>query len=418
VEYQLGDLIFFKPRCTMANKLPRSMGRKPAKQGALPFVYLVTGVVALSFVGGDKTVAGEPACYGDGIAAGRLKFGPVAPMPQMNARFQREEDWIGADGVYSVALSQERTLWLFSDTSVGSVRNGKRVNATIVNNSVAVQDGLGEGAKLRFFIRRTDDKKPVALIAPADKRGWFWLQAGARLNGRLYLFLSQVEKTQHPGVFGFRQIGQWLGIVTNFQDEPTSWRVEQRKLPFTLFSPQRSVSFGAAVVSNGEYLYVFGTDEDKPHGQDRYLIVARVPVATVADFTSWRFYREGRWDSDSRSATRLVGGMASECSVSYLSRFKCYVLVYTDHGLSPRILARTATTPWGPWSEATTLYRCPEMDGDKRVFCYAAKAHLSQSTCDELVVSYVTNSFDFWHVAANAKLYWPRFIRVKLQSDN
>jgi hypothetical protein len=56
------------------------------------------------------------------------------------------------------------------------------------------------------------------------------------------------------------------------------------------------------------------------------------------------------------------------------------------------------------------------MAKDKRVFCYNAKAHASLSRGDELVVSYVANSTDFWHVAADASLYWPKFIRVKLSS--
>ena len=95
------------------------------------------------------------------------------------------------------------------------------------------------------------------------------------------------------------------------------------------------------------------------------------------DFAAWRFYRDGRWESDFRTATRLVRGMASECSVTYLPEFKRYVLVYTEGGLSARILARTAAAPWGPWSDAAEIYRCPEATWDKRIFCYAAKAHPS-----------------------------------------
>ena len=32
----------------------------------------------------------------------------------------------------------------------------------------------------------------------------------------------------------------------------------------------------------------------------------------------------------------------------------------------------------------------------------------------DVVVSYVVNSFDFWQVARDARLYWPRFVRVRL----
>jgi hypothetical protein len=350
-------------------------------------------------------------------AAPPLSFGEAEPLPKINAVFERKDGWIGADGAYSVALSVQRRLWLFSDTWVGSVRDGKRYDATIVNNSVALQDGSGNAAKLRFVIRQNADRKAAALFTPADGRGWFWLQAGVYTNNKLYLLLSQVEKTGDPGVFGFQQIGQTLGIVANPDDEPTSWRLEQRKLPCTIFSPERQLTFGAAILPDGDFLYVYGTDEEiNARRRDRSLIVARVRASALEDFAAWRFYRQDHWDSDCRAASRMAGGMASECSVSYLPTFQRYVLVYTEGGLSARILARTASSPVGPWSTPTVLYRCPEASWDKRIFCYGAKAHASLAARDELVVSYVANSFDFWQVAADARIYWPRFIRVKVHA--
>ena len=54
------------------------------------------------------------------------------------------------------------------------------------------------------------------------------------------------------------------------------------------------------------------------------------------------------------------------------------------------------------------------MGRDKNLFCYAAKAHKSQEIGDEILISYVVNSYDFWQVASDASLYWPRFIRVQV----
>ena len=263
-----------------------------------------------------------------------LSFREAEPLPQMNARFERTEGWIGADAAYSVALSPERRLWLFDDTWVGSIRDGKRAGATMVNNSVALQDGIGDAEKLRFVIRSNPDQKAAALFTPADGAGWFWPQAGAYLNKKLYLWLSQIEKTADPGVFGFRQVGQVLAVVENPNDDPASWRLEQHKLPFTVFGAERELTFGTAVLEDGDYLYVFGTDEEmKPIRGGRHLIVARVPVSAVEDFRAWKFYDGEGWQTESRAARRLVGGMAGECSVSYLADFKRYVLVYTDGGL-------------------------------------------------------------------------------------
>lgn len=289
-------------------------------------------------------------------AAAQPSFAEGRPAPEMDALFQQTNGWIGGDGAYSVALTPERTLWLFSDTWVGEVRDGHRTNATIVNNTLALQDGRGAEAKLRFIVRRDAEGKPVAFLTPEDKRGWFWLQAGACIDQQLYLFLAQIEKTDASGVFGFRQIGESLGIVTNPLAPPLEWRIEQRKLPCAEFTAGRRRTFGAATLVDGGYLYVYGTDDDIRSGElERYLTAARVPTNRVADFSAWRYYAGGQWSADYREASQLASSMATECSVSFLPKLGDYVLVYTDQGLSPKIQVRTSRTPWGEWSEPMTI---------------------------------------------------------------
>jgi hypothetical protein len=336
--------------------------------------------------------------------------------PDLNSLFERKSGWIGGDGACSVLLASGRVLWLFSDTWVGEVRDGKRFDATIVNNTPVIQEGIGKNPAVRFIVPHDANDKPAALLIPKEGGGWFWPQAAFLEKGRLYLFLTQVEKTATSGAFGFRLIGQWLGIVSNSEDAPTQWRVEQVKLPVTEFLGQRERTFGAAVLKQGEDLYIYGV-EDVTEGlwRQKHMILARVPVAAVADFSSWRFYREGRWLTDPAKASHLVDGVANDYSVSYLPGPKCFVLVCTENGLSPKIIARTAPNPWGPWSAPALVYKCPEAGWDRKIFCYGAKAHpeLARED-DELVINYVANSFDFWQVAADARLYWPRFIRAKL----
>jgi hypothetical protein len=338
----------------------------------------------------------------------------AAPAPELDALFEQADGWIGADGAYSVALSPKRTLWLFSDTWVGKVRDGRRTDATIVNNTVGVQEGIS--GRVAFTIARGENGKPSALIAPSDGRGWFWLQAGAADRGRLSLFLNQVEKTDDKSVFGFRSVGLWLGTVADAGKPPESWRVEQVKMPNAVFSKDRILAWGAAVLRVGDDLYVYGADERRGKGPlDRQMVVARVPASSVARFAAWRYFRDGEWGEDFRNSSALAGDVATEYSVTPFG--KRYLAVYTERGLSPRILGRTAEQPWGPWSAPFLLYECPEMSRDKKVFCYAAKAHPALSSDRTLVVSYVVNSFDFWQVARDAKLYWPRFVRVTLGSS-
>lgn len=75
-----------------------------------------------------------------------LVFGCTAPpavkvdvLPGFDALFDNRKGWTGADGAYSLSLSDDINLWLFGDTWLGDIRDGAHVNATIVNNTVAIQ---------------------------------------------------------------------------------------------------------------------------------------------------------------------------------------------------------------------------------------------------------------------------------------
>ncbi|MDB5311080.1 MAG: hypothetical protein JWO38_5282 [Gemmataceae bacterium] len=337
-------------------------------------------------------------------------------LPDWNAKFRPTDGWVGADGAYSAPVSDRRTLWLFSDTWVGSVRDGKRVGVAMVNNTVGIQDGRGPDAKVSFVVKQTTAGKPTAILTPPDGRGWFWINAGVHVNGPLVLFLPRLEKTTDPGAFGFRQVDQWLGVVENPAADPTVWKVTYSKLPFAEFTPGRTLSFGAAVLREGNHVYVYGYEEKpgKPFPVRR-MVLARAPADKLADFGAWRFYSGGEWKADAKTIAPLADGLATEYSVSYLPGLKQYVAVYTENGLGDRIVGRFAASPVGPWSEPVLFYRCPEMTRNKKVFSYAAKAHPHLGGGNELVISYCVNAFELAPVIEDASLYWPTFVRVRLE---
>lgn len=334
------------------------------------------------------------------------------PAPEIDALFHRTDGWIGGDGAYSVSLPDGRVAWLFSDTWVGKVRDGKRTDATMVNNTIGIQKS--RLAPLEYAIAGDSAGKPRALNVPADGHGWFWQQAAGFANGKLYRFLNQLEKSGNPGVFGFRSIGLWLGVTANADGEPAAWQTRQIKLTNTLFEPERTLVWGSSVLIRGATAYVYGTDERRrDRALERYMVVARVPADKIEDTAAWEYFDGKAWSKEFRKAVHLAAFLATEHSVTPFGHG--YLAVYTQNGLSPKIVARYAEQPWGPWSEATTLYTCPEMASIPKAFTYAAKAHESLSRGDEVVVSYVVNSTDFWEVARNASLYWPRFVRVSLR---
>ena len=114
----------------------------------------------------------------------------------------------------------------------------------------------------------------------------------------------------------------------------------------------------------------------------------------------------------------LADGLATEFSVTPNPMGKGYVAVYTESGLSDRIVARFADQPEGPWSAATLLYTSPEMKKDKGVFCYGARAHPWAANRNELVLTYCQNTWEFKNVFQNDSIYRPKFVRVQLKSES
>jgi len=337
----------------------------------------------------------------------------VSQRPDYNHLFERKDGWTGADGAYTVALSEDRVLWLFGDTWVGKIREERHVDATLINNSLAIQHGKDPAtATLRFYYKLSVDGHPEPFIRPADGKTWFWLYDGVLASDALYLFLIEMERVEPSG---FRMVGTWLAQIENPNEAPLDWHIRLKKIPWARFSSSGDLFFGSAILEDGGFYYVYGIDEAIRDGwHHKFMILARVPKDRLWFFDRWRFYVNGNWESEIETVTHLCGEMANEYTVSFLAGLGRYVAIYTEAGISDRIVARTSPTPQGPWSGAIPIYSCPEAAWDPSVICYAAKGHPSlSSTADSLLVSYVANSTDFWKMVSDARLYRPRFLQVE-----
>jgi hypothetical protein len=349
-----------------------------------------------------------------GTLAGGAEWRPrAAAAPEWDALFQRQYGWLGADGNYSVSMGKDRTLWLFSDTWVGEIKDGSRVNVRLINNSIALQSGNGTP---EFFYRTNSNGEAEAMITPADGRGFFWLFGGVRTRAGLFLVLRQVETVDHTKVFGFRVVYSWMGHVRNPDAPPLQWKVEQRKMPCAIYTDKGALSFAAAMLRDGGYIYIYGNESRSDAGIQQGVRVARVRENHFGDFNQWRYYADGKWQKDFAASTTICPPAAAEYSVSYLPALKKYVLIHTE-GLWGKIMMRTAPSPVGPWSEGVEVYRSPEMDWPGKIFCYAAKAHPQLAGRDELLITYAANSFDVGDVIRDARLYWPRFVRVTFAKE-
>lgn len=336
----------------------------------------------------------------------------IETLPHYEKLFQPPSGWVGGDGAYSATLGTDRFLWLFGDTFVGEVQGGRRVNARLVNNSIGVQTGREpRTALVAFFYQTLPDGLPAAFVQPEDGLGWIWPFHAVRTPEGLYLFLVQLERAGHPPFFDFRLVSNWLAHVGNPDEPPGRWVISQRKIPWG----NESRHFGSSLLLKGGYCYIYGTLNERVRRlPGKHMILARAPAESIGDFNAWRFFSNGEWITEVDRASRVCEKVASEFSVSFQPGLNRYVLVYSEEGLSPNILARLSPTPYGPWSRPTRVYQCPEARRDPRVFCYAAKAHPEIALIpEELIITYLTNSMDIERIGSDASLYRPRFLKIR-----
>jgi len=352
------------------------------------------------------------------IACQRGELNTFSPEPDeaYNDLFTRTEGWSGGDGAGTVSLSDTVTLWLFGDSWVGPVVENRHYNATMINNAVAVQYGTkARRDKLHFYYGESDGK-PAAMFIPPDGTGFFWPSGGGIMVGKeLYLFMHQIVKIEGDStVFGFEGAGTYIVKVENPMDEPGRWRTGMTRIPYYERTTKGvETSFGTPQFIRNGFVYIYGTRFDPP-AFNRYMILARVPKERLLDFERWEFYAGTVWQPDYRKASYLCDLFGAEFSVSWQPRLKQFITVYTELGMSDKIILRTSPRPEGPWSEQRVVYRCPDSQLDKDYFCYAARCHPELSDRNELLISYVCNSTDFWKMAADTRIYRPKFIRIKL----
>lgn len=336
------------------------------------------------------------------------------PAPEWDAIFQRTNGWNGADGDYAVRLSEDKILWLFSDTWIGEVRDGKRVNPHMINNSIGIQRGTNPGTAQVEFFYRTNGAKAGSFFLPEKKRGYFWPFAGIRTGDGVFIFLQNVENYKTGTPFGFRTFDTVLGHIANPDDDPMRWRIRQNKIPFAKFADDEKLMLGAGILRTKPFIYIYGTHTKTNENRHSELIVIRVRDTALGDFRAWEFFTEDGWKKSPRHLKSLGTQTASELSVTWLPALKKYALVQSD-AIFGAMKISFSEQPEGPWSAPKKFFQTPESKWPG-VFCYAIKAQpdLAQND-EELIISYAANTWSLSQVINDARLYWPRFVRVPVE---
>lgn len=395
-------------------------------------------------------------------AAPSLAAESAAPDSAWDAVFTRTSGWTGGDVAGTVNLGDGRLLWLFGDSWIGEVADGRHANGSrMVNNTIAIQSRAGKSSEppaksaLQFYWHGGAND-PSAWMAPKlapaaagetksdskNSNGWFWPTGGGAVvpgpDGRLRLlvFLFHIGKRLgKEGIWAFKSLGGTMATVDNLADPVEKWVVEQDDIPFAVGSDAvanaakknsrpKEINWGVAALryrpapdAGQEWLYIYGIRNEAP--LNRQVILARAKIDSPARFDEWRFYAgNDRWSAKIDDLVPIAEHVTNELSVERLpgARQSTWVMVHSEPPLGRKIFVRTAANPEGPWSNPKAVYSAPEVDRNPTYFAYAAKGHFDLSRPDELLITYVVNAHDFGAMVKDAGIYRPRFIRVPLKA--
>ena len=309
----------------------------------------------------------------------------VTPDPSWDACFQRTQGWNGADGAYSVGLAGGWTGWLFSDTMVGTVNpDGSRSpDNRFLHNSWA----------------RIEGQRPANSVFSSDEligadSNWYWVyQPVLEKDHRGYLFLGEFTIGEGPEGLNFRQVGTCLAQLDWRGDAP----IVSGLLPVPYFREQPAVNFGAAVIHDDQWIYVYGTRDFTTRKE---VLLARVPQGHVDQFERWQFWPD--WSDSLDDAKPLLKEASNEFSVFWKDS---EVRLLTQVGNEVRLYR--SSSPSEPFSESVVLQKLPQEDS---VMTYNAKAHPEMGW--PLLITYNRNALPPELIMKKADRYRPRCLRL------
>ncbi len=346
----------------------------------------------------------------------------VEPILEYEAHFrQNQQGWLGGDLVFSLPINKNQILWLFGDSFIVSNQAEQlRQKARIINSSIALQNGkLSESNAIDFIWKETTGI-PKSFFRDEKRPGFLWPLSAVLINQKIYVFAVRILLENPELPFSFRVIGNEIGIIENYAAPPVAWKINY----FELTWDEKVGTFGSHLLVNQNYLYIYGFRKEEPGWDvDLKQIVARIAIEDPAAITgrqNWEFLdgSKGTWHRNPSQSVPMFNQANTELSVSFLKGINKFVLVGYSQKRENYISLRFSETPYGPFTEPVIIYHCPDGQWNPDYFCYAAKAHPELTTTEnELIITYITNSKDFHACLRDLRIYFPRFLRVRIEDN-
>ncbi len=333
--------------------------------------------------------------------------------------FPYKDKWLGGDGIYSVQLTEKKTLWIFGDSFVSRdniiVRNQQ---TGFVPNSIAISTCNNGKWDINYFWGNQflDLYKQKGFFREESCGYKLWPKDGFLYKGKLYVLFDQVETLASGDVegLGFGTVGTTMVIVDNPLDAPVTWSMKYHE-----FMKSDVLFPGVSIVKEGEFAYFFSVLSGTSYPTRPVTIIRKKLDDLVKKEIPFEYLSKtsNDWEKniDIKDLKMVFENGGTEMSVRYHSDQQQYVAIFGEPMFfSPYIIKRTTKKLKNDWSLEVKIGSFSEMnvlhlDYTPNVFCYAAKEHIKyydvQNSCH--LITYACNSMEGNDVMVNTNLYRP-----------
>lgn len=330
--------------------------------------------------------------------------------------------YLGADAALSIPLSDGRILWVFGDTLIGSLEQGKRKVSAMPRNTIAIQyPGHISPENIEWFLTNKKGDPADFFSLPSEiQNQWFWPGTGICIDGELFLFGYGVTYAKGEcDALSFRVLSSWLMHIRNIAGHPYDWQIEPIPLP----RPLDNAWFCSSCLLEPPFLYLLGIMlvPSLPSFKITSSVLARIPIEELlkksSSFIFEYWCNDGNsqfWSNDVKQLATLYQPGGTECSLFYDAPRKRY-LATTYNSRSAEFFITTAPSLTGPWRAPVLIFREENVKPVSAHLFYTLRMHPHLRTHeDEMILTYVVNTRSASDVLKRSDIYYPRFLRIDL----